>query len=94
MRSLNGSSLTLVDMPRIWLSNQADYLHLTDKGAPGDNNLKTRSPLYLPGWSLRPGFHVEAEVGLIIRRFIKSSMLRDLVFNIDPVRSISLLNVD
>lgn len=86
MKSLNESSLSLADMPRLWLANQDDYLI-------SNNTTSVKAPLYLTGWSLRPGFHVEAEVGLIIRRFIKSSMLRDLVFNLDPVSLFSLLTI-
>ncbi|KAB5593580.1 hypothetical protein CTheo_2969 [Ceratobasidium theobromae] len=90
MKSLNGSSLTPDDMPRIWLSNRNEYIHSAGKRkleASGDTDteiLGARTPLYLPGWSLRPGFHIEADIGLIIRRFIKSSVMRDLLFNLDP----------
>lgn len=95
MKSLNGSSLTPDDMPRIWLSNRNEYIHSAGKRkleASGDTDteiLGARTPLYLPGWSLRPGFHIEADIGLIIRRFIKSSVMRDLLFNLDPVSIIS-----
>lgn len=50
-------------------------------------------PLYIPGWKPHPGSHMEADVGLITRRFITSSSLQDLILNQEPVSRSIIWNV-
>ncbi|CAE7233672.1 unnamed protein product [Rhizoctonia solani] len=46
---------------------------------------------YLPGWGLLPGAHIKAEAKLITRRFIRSSLVKDIVLNSEPTyRTLSL----
>ncbi|CAE7146262.1 unnamed protein product, partial [Rhizoctonia solani] len=73
-----GSALIEADMPRIWLSNKEE-----EKDAPFDQYNKRAARVYTPVWKLRPGFHVETEARLITRRFISSSIFRDIVLNSD-----------
>ncbi|CAE6418342.1 unnamed protein product [Rhizoctonia solani] len=72
-------------MPLVWLLNLAEY--------PNDGNLTSIDDVrtYMPAWRLRRGFHIDAEAKLITRRFIKSSMMRDVVLNAEPTyRPLSL----
>ncbi|KEP45092.1 putative Kex protein, partial [Rhizoctonia solani 123E] len=65
-------------MPYIWLLNSyelASNLSLAQVD-------EVRS--YLPPWELLRGSHVEAEAKLITRRFIKSSIMRDILLYAEP----------
>ncbi|CUA68858.1 hypothetical protein RSOLAG22IIIB_03724 [Rhizoctonia solani] len=76
----SNTQLTSIPLPYIWLSNgeeQKDSVNL-----PLTRAQAVRS--YLPIWELRPGFHIEAEARLITRKLIKSSIWRDIIFNLDP----------
>ncbi|CUA71474.1 hypothetical protein RSOLAG22IIIB_09597 [Rhizoctonia solani] len=71
--------------PLIWLFNLAEL--------PPGQNLSSLIDVrtYLPPWRLRRGFHIEAEAKLITRRFITSSILKDIILNAQPVyRPLSL----
>ncbi|EUC58254.1 deuterolysin metalloprotease (M35) family containing protein, putative [Rhizoctonia solani AG-3 Rhs1AP] len=65
-------------MPPIWLVNGLEQP--SNLSAPNANAARH----YIPGWVLRPGFHTEAQAKLITKRLIKSSFLRDIVFNSKP----------
>ncbi|KDN34984.1 hypothetical protein RSAG8_11990, partial [Rhizoctonia solani AG-8 WAC10335] len=48
----------------------------------------------MPPWELFPGSHIEAEAKLVTRKFIKSSIIRDIIFNSIPeYRSLSLFPI-
>jgi hypothetical protein len=84
IHSTNGTSLNAVRLPDVWLSNFADTLQ--DPPASQDSaNMSNFAPWLVPPWRLIVGSHVEASVGLAERRFITSSMLRDIVVNLKPV---------
>ncbi|KAF8714491.1 hypothetical protein RHS03_00247, partial [Rhizoctonia solani] len=73
------------DIPSIWLSNGLEQP--SNLSSPSSHPVRA----YLPAWVLRPGFHIDAEVKLISRRLIKSSILQDVVLNSKPTyTSISL----
>jgi hypothetical protein len=79
VESINRAALNETDMPNIWLSNQKEE---------GSTPFDQRTALvYSPIWRLRPGFHIEAEAKMITRRFIKSSVFRDIALYTDPVGS-------
>ncbi|CAE6459195.1 unnamed protein product [Rhizoctonia solani] len=85
------SPLTDRDMPDLWLSNKNEIkLHPEDS-----NDIRKQkqchnpfyghtAQLYMPSWTLRPGYHVEAQAQLATRRFITSSFISDLIFNWEP----------
>ncbi|KAG8761791.1 hypothetical protein FRC11_013094 [Ceratobasidium sp. 423] len=66
-------------MPRIWLPNKNEDGH----SMLFDQYDKRTVRVYSPVWRLRPGFHIEAEAKLITRRFISSSVLRDIALYSD-----------
>ncbi|KAF8686310.1 hypothetical protein RHS04_00241 [Rhizoctonia solani] len=73
------------DIPSIWLSNGLEQP--SNLSSPSSHPVRA----YLPAWVLRPGYHIDAEVKLISRRLIKSSILQDVVLNSKPTyTSISL----
>ncbi|KAH7338231.1 hypothetical protein B0J17DRAFT_661566 [Rhizoctonia solani] len=79
------SALPPNHMPLVWLFNLAEY--------PNDGNLTSIDDVrtYMPAWRLRRGFHIDAEAKLITRRFIKSSIMRDIILNAEPAyRPVSL----
>ncbi|CAE6464583.1 unnamed protein product [Rhizoctonia solani] len=65
-------------MPYIWLLNSNEL----------DSNLTIAHVdevrFYLPPWELLRGSHIEAEAKLITRRFIKSSIMRDILLYAEP----------
>ncbi|CUA68284.1 hypothetical protein RSOLAG22IIIB_07812 [Rhizoctonia solani] len=79
VRSLTSSALTEAGMPRIWLSNKKE-----EDTASFEQYDRSTVRVYSPIWKLRPGFHLEAEARLITRRFISSSVFRDIVLYSDP----------
>ncbi|CAE6438594.1 unnamed protein product [Rhizoctonia solani] len=76
----SNTQLTSIPLPYIWLSNGEEQKG--NAGLPLTRAQAVRS--YLPLWELRPGVHIEAEAKLITRRLIKSSIWRDIIFNLDP----------
>ncbi|CAE6504893.1 unnamed protein product, partial [Rhizoctonia solani] len=81
----NASALAPNQVPFVWLFNLEEY--------PVRHNLTARNDVrtYLPPWRPRRGFHIEAEAKLITRRFIKSSIMRDIILSAEPVyRPLSL----
>ncbi|CAE7203910.1 unnamed protein product [Rhizoctonia solani] len=80
-----GAALAPEEMPLIWLLNLAELPH--------NGNLSSLIDVrtYMPPWRLRRGFHIEAEAKLITRRFITSSIVKDIVLSTQPVyRPLSL----
>ncbi|KAL5634015.1 hypothetical protein ACGC1H_005998 [Rhizoctonia solani] len=63
-------------MPPIWLMNT---LELNSNWTNFD-----QVRMYLPPLKLRYGSHLVAQASLITRRFIKSSLMKDIVFNFKP----------
>ncbi|CUA69716.1 hypothetical protein RSOLAG22IIIB_08638 [Rhizoctonia solani] len=79
IQSLNGQdALSDFDLSDVWFSNLQEFRN-------SDMNLTSATPIYMPNWELVPGLHIAAELGLITRKFIKSSMFRDLIFNLEPI---------
>ncbi|CAE6426860.1 unnamed protein product [Rhizoctonia solani] len=90
VHSTNGTALYGKNMPDIWLSNSHQVTSQNTTLAD-DDFATVPSPLagraawvYMPPWNPRPGFHIDAEVQLVIRRFIRSSFIWELVFNSEP----------
>ncbi|CUA72640.1 hypothetical protein RSOLAG22IIIB_04958 [Rhizoctonia solani] len=65
-------------MPYIWLLNTNELPSNLSQAHVDE----VRS--YLPPWELLHGAHIEAEAKLIIRRFIKSSIMRDVLLHAEP----------
>ncbi|EUC57889.1 Kex protein, putative [Rhizoctonia solani AG-3 Rhs1AP] len=65
-----------IQMPRIWLLNMDE---LDSKRTNFD-----QVRMYLPPLKLRYGSHLVAQASLITRRFIKSSLMKDIIFNFKP----------
>ncbi|CAE6448873.1 unnamed protein product [Rhizoctonia solani] len=86
VKSNDGSLLNKTHMPDIWLSNT------NEQPANFSSTEANAARRLISAWTLRPGYHVEAEAKLITRRLIKSSVLRDTVlFKSKPLyRDISL----
>ncbi|CAE6530957.1 unnamed protein product [Rhizoctonia solani] len=74
---------SLIDEPRasvqIWLFNKAELRNHSHSPNPIDA-VRT----YLPSWELRPGFHIDSDSRLITRKFITSSIMKDVVLNSEP----------
>ncbi|EUC60777.1 hypothetical protein RSOL_365190, partial [Rhizoctonia solani AG-3 Rhs1AP] len=79
IRSPAGSALTEASMPRIWLSNKNEDGHAVSFSQYDKSAVRVYSPV----WRLRPGFHIEVEARLITRRFIASSVFRDIILYSD-----------
>ncbi|KAH7337125.1 hypothetical protein B0J17DRAFT_629714 [Rhizoctonia solani] len=86
IQSLRNSSLLSSDLSDIWFSNHLEFPEGVNQVPGYEGVMKSATPLYTPNWSLIPGYHIEVEMGFITRRFIKSSMFEDLIFNREPVR--------
>ncbi|CEL61475.1 hypothetical protein RSOLAG1IB_10057 [Rhizoctonia solani AG-1 IB] len=82
----NGSQLGKMHMPSIWL------LNANEQPANFSSAEANAARRLIPAWTLRPGYHVDAEAKLITRRLIKSTILRDIaLFGLNPLyRDISL----
>ncbi|CUA74861.1 NAD(P)H-quinone oxidoreductase subunit 5, chloroplastic [Rhizoctonia solani] len=65
-------------MPYIWLLNTNELPSNLSQAHVDE----VRS--YLPPWELLHGAHIEAEAKLITRRFIKSSIMRDVLLHAEP----------
>ncbi|CAE6426869.1 unnamed protein product [Rhizoctonia solani] len=93
VRSVDDRLLSASDMPDIWFSERTEDEELNVVVSPDPNDSRSvpgpmvgrASWAYAPPWSLRPGFHIEAEAQKVIRRFIRSSLLQQIIFNSDPV---------
>ena len=89
---MDGRPLSGLDIPDIWLSVRPIDEVLNQTIIPSDDLRSVPGPMvgrtpwaYVPPWSLRPGFQIEAEAQMVIRRFFQSTYLEELVFNIDSV---------
>ncbi|KAF8593722.1 hypothetical protein BDV93DRAFT_566212 [Ceratobasidium sp. AG-I] len=85
IRSRSSALMTSFRMPYIWLSNRTD----THNGALvrsqiASSNLESAVPWFAPYWQLRPGFHLDAEAGRMIRRFVSSSLFHDVIALMQP----------
>ncbi|KAF8593644.1 hypothetical protein BDV93DRAFT_566296 [Ceratobasidium sp. AG-I] len=69
-------------LPYIWLSNKVDSFR--GVFVMEDQIIESLAPWFTPPWQLKPGFHLEANAKLIIRRFISSSILSDVVLQREP----------
>ncbi|KAH7338279.1 hypothetical protein B0J17DRAFT_418111 [Rhizoctonia solani] len=69
-------------MPYIWLLNSREIP--SNFSVVELDNFEVRD--YIPPWELLPGSHIEAEAKLVTRRFISSSIMKDVVLNSEPVR--------
>ncbi|KAG8730354.1 hypothetical protein FRC11_006902, partial [Ceratobasidium sp. 423] len=73
-------------MPFIWLLN---YNELPSNLSNIDeDDFEVRD--YMPPWELLPGSHIEADAKLVTRRFISSSIMKDVVLNSEPSSVIAL----
>ncbi|KAF8593721.1 hypothetical protein BDV93DRAFT_516349 [Ceratobasidium sp. AG-I] len=67
-----GALLEPLRMPYIWLSNLTDASHDDfEKYEPSDSILESAVPWFAPYWQLRPGFHIEAKAGHMVRKLMK-----------------------
>ncbi|EUC59287.1 deuterolysin metalloprotease (M35) family containing protein, putative, partial [Rhizoctonia solani AG-3 Rhs1AP] len=83
-RTSNGGVMNS-QMPYIWLLNS--YELASNLSLANVDEVR----FYQPPWELLRGSHVEAEAKLITRRFIKSSIMRDILLYAEPeFRSLSL----
>ncbi|CAE6479741.1 unnamed protein product [Rhizoctonia solani] len=68
-------------MPYIWLLNSMEIP--SNFSAVELDNFEVRD--YMPPWELLPGSHIEADAKLVTRRFISSSIMKDVLLNSEPV---------
>ncbi|KAJ1303212.1 hypothetical protein OPQ81_011411 [Rhizoctonia solani] len=78
-------------MPDIWLLQSLED-EVANPAPAADDLRSVPGPIvgqaawaYVPPWSLRPGFNIEAEAQKFIRRFIQSSLIDELLFKSDPI---------
>ncbi|CAE6454556.1 unnamed protein product [Rhizoctonia solani] len=82
-----GGQILYDQMPFVWLVNSMEIpSNFTDMY---ETTFQVRD--FTPPWELLRGSHIEAEAKLITRRFISSSIMKDVVLNSEPVyRPLSL----
>jgi hypothetical protein len=71
-------------MPFVWLVNSNELP--SNFSDISENSFEVRD--YTPPWELLRGSHIEAEAKLITRRFISSSIMKDVILNSEPVSSV------
>ncbi|KAJ1305193.1 hypothetical protein OPQ81_000223 [Rhizoctonia solani] len=77
-------------MPYIWFLNAKEIPYNLSHFDVNDFEVRD----YTPPWELLPGSHIEAEAKLITRRFISSSIMKDVVLNSEPLyRPLSLFPI-
>ncbi|KAG8739985.1 hypothetical protein FRC10_004864 [Ceratobasidium sp. 414] len=93
IRSTNGTTLDAIQLPDIWFANFGDTLW--DKAALGQPGFMGNfAPWLVPPWQMVGGQHVEGSLGLVERKFITSSVFRDIVANLKPTYdSVSLVTI-
>ncbi|KAG8746549.1 hypothetical protein FRC10_004683, partial [Ceratobasidium sp. 414] len=93
IRSTNSTSLDAIRLPDIWFANFGDTLW--DKAALGQPGFMGNfAPWLVPPWQMVGGQHVEGSLGLVERKFITSSVFRDIVANLKPTYdSVSLITI-
>lgn len=84
-----GEALFWDNLPYIWISSKVDSFYGTNGWKKGQT-IETLTPWFAPAWQLQPGFHVEANAEIIIRRFITSSIFNDVVLQ---RKAVSLLDI-
>ncbi|KAG8763219.1 hypothetical protein FRC12_008651, partial [Ceratobasidium sp. 428] len=93
IRSTNGTSLHVVRLPDVWFANFADTFRDTSALDQKDF-MSSVAPWLVPPWQMIGRKHVEGNIGLIERRFITSSVFRDIVASLKPTyKSASLLTI-
>ncbi|KAG8692256.1 hypothetical protein FRC09_011357 [Ceratobasidium sp. 395] len=86
IRSTNGTSLDVVRLPSIWFANFADTYR--DTSPPDEQDfMSSVVPWLAPPWKMIGGTHIEGSLGLVERRFITSSVFRDIVASLKPTYS-------
>ncbi|KAG8689139.1 hypothetical protein FRC09_012568 [Ceratobasidium sp. 395] len=93
MRSTNGTTLDAVRFPDIWFADVTDTFQ--DASGLGQQGfMSSVAPWLIPPWQMIGGKHIEANVGLVERRFITSSVFRDIVASLKPAyKSASLFTI-
>ncbi|KAG9124172.1 hypothetical protein FRC07_012583, partial [Ceratobasidium sp. 392] len=97
IRSTNGTSLDAIRLPDIWFSNFADsYQDSIQQNFPdfAETSRVDRGgfmgsivPWLIPPWQMIGGKDLKGSVGLVERRFITSSVLRDIFISLKPTYS-------
>ncbi|KAF8700304.1 hypothetical protein RHS03_06678, partial [Rhizoctonia solani] len=77
-------------MPRLWLLNDMEVPRFPN-GSFSDINKLREVKGYLPPMKLLRGSSIAGKANLITRRFITSSIVRDVIFNSKPVSDHTLL---
>ncbi|KAG8709841.1 hypothetical protein FRC09_000445 [Ceratobasidium sp. 395] len=85
----NGAPLDTIRLPDIWLTSFTD----TFQNTPGlqQGFMSSFAPWLVPPWHMVGGKHVEGSIGLIERRFITSSVFRDIVASLEPIYKFTTL---
>ncbi|KAG8698189.1 hypothetical protein FRC08_006086 [Ceratobasidium sp. 394] len=93
IRSTNGTSLDVVLLPDIWFANFGDTLQDTSQpDQPGF--MGNLAPWLVPPWQMIGGKHIAGSIDLVERKFITSSVFRDIVANLKPTyKSVSLFTI-
>ncbi|KAF8604653.1 hypothetical protein BDV93DRAFT_94479 [Ceratobasidium sp. AG-I] len=84
IRETNATSLREFGLPSIWFTDSADSLQEPPISVNA-SLMRSVAPWLTPPWQLVAGANVQAKVGFARRRFIMSSVLRDIVVNLEPV---------
>ncbi|KAF8671786.1 hypothetical protein RHS04_08096 [Rhizoctonia solani] len=80
-----GGALNEADMPSFWLINRGERFSSAEASViANDPSVGLAAWLYTPSWQLRPGFHIEAEAQSVTRRFLTSSIIRDILLSSEP----------
>ncbi|KAF8604652.1 hypothetical protein BDV93DRAFT_522354 [Ceratobasidium sp. AG-I] len=90
IRSTNGTSLSAMRLPAFWLSDFTDTLQEPANSA-NTSMMKSVAPWLIAPLQLIAGTHLVTNVGLARRKFITSSLLRDIVVNLEPTYRIASL---
>ncbi|KAG9107113.1 hypothetical protein FRC07_008688, partial [Ceratobasidium sp. 392] len=88
-RSTNGTSLDAMQLPDIWFANFADTFR-DASGLDQQGFMSSVVPWLVPPWQMVGGKNIEGTVGLAKRRFITSSVFRDIVASLKPYAPFSL----
>ncbi|CEL61455.1 hypothetical protein RSOLAG1IB_10037 [Rhizoctonia solani AG-1 IB] len=75
-----GGQILYDQMPFVWLVNSNELP--SNFSDISENSFEVRD--YTPPWELLRGSHIEAEAKLITRRFISSSIMKDVILNSEP----------
>ncbi|KAG8690249.1 hypothetical protein FRC09_012066 [Ceratobasidium sp. 395] len=84
IRSTNGTSLDAVRLPDIWFANSMDTFKDTS-GLDQEDFMSSVVPWLVPPWRMVGAEHVDGSIDLVERRFITSSVFRDIIANLRPI---------